>query len=462
MKTDIDLIPCQKEFFLSNKRFVCFKAGIAIGKTFLMLLKVMEFCKRYPNAQGLIVRKEFTDLEKSTIKDFRAQFNMELDSHKTVYLDNGSTIMFLHAEQVNPANLKNMTLDIIGVEQGDEFENDETFKFLRDRMRGTACPVLDENGNFVLDKDGNKDYFQQMNIVCNANGHNWIWRRWKYQPESDQFHLIEGTTFDNAKNLGASFIADMRSREKTEPRHFMRMCMNSDDEELTDDNVFRSFDLIRSSKLNYEVPKMCQFAAGLDVARYGDDKTCFTILAQVGVKKWKQVFMEEKTDWGAPQIVGWVKDMWEKFPFGTLGVDDIGVGGGCKDYLNDSNKFTVYGFIANEKPNGESPYPNKKSEAMFRLEEYISKDWLEISPDVFLHEELMSVRYYYRGESAKYIVSKDDMRAHGIKSPNKVDALAMALYYADEDKVFEVDDIIVPGVTPSKKKFQEYAITTPQ
>ena len=51
------------------------------------------------------------------------------------------------------------------------------------------------------------------------------------------------------------------------------------------------------------------------------------------------------------------------------------------------------------------------------------------------------------------------MRSKGIKSPNKVDSTVLALYYADEDRVFEVDDIIVPGVTPSRKKFQDYAVS---
>ena len=171
------------------------------------------------------------------------------------------------------------------------------------------------------------------------------------------------------------------------------------------------------------------------------------------------VFQQEKFGAGAPEVVGWVKDMWKQFPFDTIGVDDIGVGGGVCDYLGDSNSFTTYGFIANEKPNGESAYPNKKAEGIFKLEEYISKDWLEILPDVKLQEEFMTVRFYYRGESKKYIVSKEEMRSKGIKSPNKVDSTVLALYYADEDRVFEADDIIVPGVTPSRKKFQEYAIT---
>ena len=435
----IHLIPQQKEFLLSEKRFPHFIGGIGTGKTYMLLLKAVTFCQRFPGATGMIVRKTFTDLHDSTLADFTKYFGLEVDVHKEVKFENGSRLMFRHGSEIEV--LKNINLDWCGIEQAEEFEDDKQFNFLRDRMRGKAGP------------------YQQIALISNANGRNYCWRMWVNNPSSDDFHLITATTFDNAVNLPQKFIDDQRAREKDSPRHFARMVMNSFDEELSDDNVFHSRDLIRSSQLGFVLPKFCQFAAGLDVGRYGADSTCLTILALVGIRKWKMVFQEEKFGAGAPEVVGWVKDMWKQFPFDTIGVDDIGAGGGVCDYLGDSNSFTTYGFIANEKPNGESPYPNKKAEGIFKLEEYISKDWLEILPDVRLQEEFMTVRFYYRGESKKYIVSKEEMRSKGIKSPNKVDSTVLALYYADEDRVFEADDIIVPGVTPSRKKFQEFAIT---
>ena len=436
---EITLIPQQAEFLTSEKRFPHMIAGIGTGKTYMLLLKAVTFCQKYPRAVAMIVRKTFTDLHDSTLADFTKYFGLEVDVHKEVRFENGSRIMFRHGSEIEV--LKNINLDWCGIEQAEEFEDDMQFNFLRDRMRGKAGP------------------YQQIALISNCNGHNWCWRMWVNNPSSEDFHFVTCTTFDNAISLPTKFIEDQKARETDSPRHFRRMVMNDFSEDLADDCVFSSGSIIRSTKLNYTIPNLCRFAAGLDVARYGDDKTCLIILAQVGVKKWKQVFMEEKVGWGAPAIVGWVKDMWETFPFDTLGVDDIGVGGGVKDYLNDSNKFTTYGFVANEKPNGESIYPNKKAESLFKLEEYISKEYLEISSDIFLHEELMNIRYYYRGESTKYIVSKDDMRAKGIKSPNKVDALAMALYYADEDRVFDADDIYVPGVGVTRKPEHGYAIT---
>jgi hypothetical protein len=435
----IELIPQQADFVTSEHRFPHFIGGIGTGKTYCLLLKCVRYAQTYPGSVCMIVRKTFTDLHDSTLADFTEYFGLTVDQHKEVKFENGSRIMFRHGSEIEV--LKNINLDWCGIEQAEEFEDDTQFNFLRDRMRGKHGP------------------YQQIALISNCNGHNWCWRMWVNNPSSEDFHLITATTFDNAKNLPAKFIEDQKAREKDSPRHFRRMVMNDFSEDLADDNVFRSSDIIRSSQLGFTLPKFVNYAAGLDVGRYGTDASCLTILAQVGPKKWKQVFMEEKQGWGAPAIVGWVKDMWQKFPFSTLGVDDIGVGGGCKDYLNDSSKFTTYGFIANEKPNGESVYPNKKSEGMFRLEEYISKEWLEILPDIYLHEEFMTVKYYYRGESIKYIVSKDELRSKGIKSYNKVDALMIALYYADEKDSFDWDDIVVPGVVPSKKPLQQFAIT---
>ena len=436
---EFKMIPQQAEFLTSEKRFVCFCGGIGSGKTLVLLLKGVTFCQKYPGAVVIVIRKNYTDLFDSTLSDFTKYFGLTVDVHKTVVFENGSKMLFRHGSELDL--LKNLNIDLALVEQAEEFDDETQFNFLRDRIRGRAAP------------------YQQIAIIANANGHNYIWRKWIYEPASEDYHYIGCTTFDNASNLPPAFVEDMRKREKEEPRHFARMVMNSHDESLADDNVFNSSDIIRATKLGFKLPPFTVYAAGLDVAGFGSDKTCLVILARVGVKRWKMVFMEEKQGKEAPEIVSWVKDTWNTFPFSTIGVDDIGVGWGVQGYLNDSSRYTCYGFTANESPLGVSPYKDKKTDMYFRLEEYVSKDWLELLPDIYLQEELMSVKYFYRGDSDKHIVSKHDMRNKGVKSPNKVEALGIALYYANEDEVIDADEIIIPGVTPSRKKFQEYAVT---
>lgn len=448
----IKLEPFHEAFLLSDARFPAFVAGIGTGKTYMLLLKAVRWCLTYPGALGVIVRNQFTDLHDSTLNDFKKYFGVDVDLHKEVIFENGSKLMFRHGSET--AVLKNINLDFAGIEQAEEFEDDTQFNFLRDRLRGGARKLWNPDGTPMVDAYGKQKTFQQMFIIANRNGHDWIWRRWEYERPSSDYFLVTATTFDNARNLPESFINDQKEREKTEPRHYRRMVLNSADEDLSDDILFKSVDVARSAQLNYQLPSFTRYVAGLDVARYGDDATCLTILAQISPMRWRQVFQEEKRQWSVPQVASWVKDVYKMLPFDTVGVDDVGVGGGVTDLLSDSNKFTTYPFIANEKPNGVCPYEDNKSVGYFKLEDWIAKDYLQILNDIYLHAELSIIKFYYRGD-VKHIVGKDVMRRDGKKSPNKAEALMIAVFCAEYQDVGEVV-FDVPGVSV-QKPLQQYA-----
>ena len=72
-------------------------------------------------------------------------------------------------------------------------------------------------------------------VIANANGKNWVWRQWisPRRPKNPDFVCSQATTFDNAHNLPADFIHDMRSLEtgtETQQRKFRRYVMNCHDE----------------------------------------------------------------------------------------------------------------------------------------------------------------------------------------------------------------------------------------
>ena len=191
MEKEIKLVPFQDKFLFSQSRFPALCAGIGTGKTYMLLLKIWKFCEDYPNTLALIARKEYTDLRDSTLKDFERYFEVSIDSNKEYAFKNGSKIMFRHAAELNV--LKNINLSIAGIEQAEEFENDEQFNFIRDRLRRDNAPL------------------QQLCIVANANGHNWIWRRWINNPQSG-YEISVASTFDNALNLPADFQCSPRPR----------------------------------------------------------------------------------------------------------------------------------------------------------------------------------------------------------------------------------------------------------
>jgi len=423
--TSITPIPAQYGFYTSQKRFPCFKAAIGTGKTLFGLQKVMAFCKANPKSRALVVRKEYTDLRDSTIKDFKDYFGIEPDSNKEVTLSDGSCIMFRHGDELNV--LKNITLDIVLIEQAEEFPTDEQFIYLRDRLRGKAC--------FTIDEKGKRHYVQQLCVIANACGYNWIWKKWVNNPASPEYDLYTANTFDNAENLPDSFIADLKTMEVEAPGHYRQYVMNSD-EEMGADDVLLPHELVYASPMIIAPPQgSLARVMGVDVGRYGGNEAVFTILESRNLQFWEQVLQKtrvfnlikgEDRQYRFPlmEIVGEVIDLRRSYGLDVLGVDDIGVGGGVTDRLREQN-YEVVAYNSSEKAQTKL-YFNKRSEDHFFMQDMFHKGNLKIMPDETLMNQLTSARFGYGSSGEKYIWSKERMRKEGYKSPNRSDALVIA------------------------------------
>lgn len=168
--------------------------------------------EKYPNNLGLIVRKEFTDLRDSTIKDFEDLTGYKVGSDKDVRLPNGSRIMFRHGSELN--TLQNINLGACGIEQGDEFDDDSQWFMLFGRMRRKNC--------------GKPSLF----LIANANGDDWVNKLWgsKDHPEikpAPGYELYEATTFDNSDILPESFMVNLQTLKLQKPSVYEQYVMNS-------------------------------------------------------------------------------------------------------------------------------------------------------------------------------------------------------------------------------------------
>ena len=154
MTTEIRLNKYQEEFLFCKRRYPCIIAAVGTGKTFVGLLKMWKFCEKYPNSLFMLVRKEYTDLRDSTLKDMRNYFGVDFDSNKEYHFPNGSVIMARHGAEL--AVLKNVNLSGFLIEQAEEFDDDEVFTYLRDRLRRQTSP------------------YRQGLLIANARAHNWL------------------------------------------------------------------------------------------------------------------------------------------------------------------------------------------------------------------------------------------------------------------------------------------------
>lgn len=420
----IELNPYQAEFLPSEKRFPAMVAAVGTGKSMMLLLKIWNYCEKYPNSLALIIRKEFTDLRDSTIKDFQTYFGVTIDGNKEYKFPNGSTIMFRHGAEM--AVLKNMNLSIAGIEQAEEFDTDEVFIFLRDRLRRQNAP------------------YRQLCLIANANGHNWIWRLFIQQADDikvlddktgqivrtrGEYVSIEANTFANEHNLPKDFTEDLKTMKEDAPNHYMRYVMNSHEEIDADDLLYDSKEVYAATDIYIpDSNRLIKRVMGVDCARYGNDETVFTIIEQRDLYRWEQTLIEPVKKTSAQWIVGRVMELERKYDLDLTVIDDVGFGGGVTDHLTHSR---ILPFVAqsNASASVSREYEDSKTESHFMTDDLLKQGWLKLLGDHIQAEQLMTIRYKFN-KGKKKVLGKDEMRTKykEIDSPDRAEALTMAVF----------------------------------
>lgn len=436
---NISLNPYQAEFLHSQDRYPALVASIGTGKTYMLLLKCWNFCKEFKDSLALIVRNEFTDLKDSTMSDFEKYFSVKIHSDKSFTFPNGSKILFRHASEINV--LKNLNLNFIGIEQAEEFENEETFDFLRDRLRRQTSP------------------YRQFAIIANARGHNWIWQRWiqsakaeEIDPKTGQYFYLNGeymcctaNSFANEHNLPADFMADLRSMEYEAPNHYKQFVLNSFEDVEEDDLLFSFQELDECREIKW-LPRTGygMRIGGFDLARYGNDKCACVIIEQMGALKWRVMHVEQWEKKDLAYTTGRITDIKGRYKLDEAVLDGDGMGGGPIDVMISNGIKNIIEF--RNKPFSRAnndEYGNERTKAYFRIKEYIQKNWIAGFTEEMI-QELLTVRYEFMPDGRRRLISKEKMRKDGIKSPNIADALCMALsriglVKAQQDNQYRVD-----------------------
>lgn len=157
---------------------------------------------------------------------------------------------------------------------------------------------------------------------------------------------------------------------------------------------------------------------GVDVARFGDDKTVIYKrkgMKIIGYKEWKgqDTMRTAKEAW----------DMAERKPFVPIKVDDTGVGGGVSDRLREFGANVVR-INFNGTPREINKYSTVADEMWFNF----PVDDADIPDDTELMRQLSSRRYDYDPKNRKKIESKSKYKERCGKSPDNADALLLCYY----------------------------------
>jgi hypothetical protein len=170
---------------------------------------------------------------------------------------------------------------------------------------------------------------------------------------------------------------------------------------------------------------------GLDVARYGTNKTVLTEFLPPRVISMKKIQKKSTTE-AVNLVIQAAISAGAKLQQVT--VDDTGVGGGVTDRLRDL-KYPVIPINFSQKPGDPFHFRYIRDEIFWNLRELFRSDEIEIPPNDDLIAQLSSIKYKVNARSGKIeIETKDDMKKRGLKSPDETDSLAIAVYGARRSK----------------------------
>ena len=162
---------------------------------------------------------------------------------------------------------------------------------------------------------------------------------------------------------------------------------------------------------------------GLDVARYGDDRSALA-------KRQGELLIEVKT-WQGVDLMETAGRVYNEFQLcsfknrpAAIYVDSIGLGSGVLDRLREL-ELPVRGVNVSEAPAVGERYLRLRDELWFRVREWLDARACELPADDELAAELGAPRFRILSNGKLRVDSKDELKKRGARSPDKADAVCL-------------------------------------
>lgn len=171
---------------------------------------------------------------------------------------------------------------------------------------------------------------------------------------------------------------------------------------------------------------------GVDVARFGDDDSAIAPRRGLRIHPIRTV-NGSATD----QVVGWVLKTATELRRGeetvTVNVDSIGVGGGVADGLRALKVkwLTVCDLNSSERARDHENFNNRRSEMAFGVADFLAGGGALPPNDGKLEGELVAPIYDFDTQGRRRVESKDAIKKRIKRSPDRADAVALAVARPD-------------------------------
>jgi hypothetical protein len=164
---------------------------------------------------------------------------------------------------------------------------------------------------------------------------------------------------------------------------------------------------------------------GLDVARYGSDRTALA-------KRRGNQLLQPIQSWQGKdlmQVCGIVLEEFDACSYedrpAEILVDVIGLGAGVVDRLKEMDFVPIRGINVAESPAMTQKYLRLRDELWFRCREFLEQRDCCMPEDDQLKHELTAPRFKFQSNGKLKVESKDELKRRGNRSPDLADALML-------------------------------------
>lgn len=217
---------------------------------------------------------------------------------------------------------------------------------------------------------------------------------------------------------------------------------------LDEDDVYITMSIVGQSQLCEPEMPSNKISIGVDVARFGSDETVIAENVLSSAKIYK-TYRGKNLMWTAGEVLDRAITLHTRFPdlqHVYVNIDDTGLGGGVTDRLNEIREERGYSWLVVNPVNAAAKVPEEKRDddkeeveviaAPADMTAYMWKNMrdlmeekkVQMDQDDELTGQLTSRKYSITSNGKIKLESKDDMKKRGLDSPDRADAMALALY----------------------------------
>jgi hypothetical protein len=239
----------------------------------------------------------------------------------------------------------------------------------------------------------------------------------------DDWHTMHVSCVDSPR-VADDFVEDMKRRYgEDSPAYHVRVLGNFPPSE--EDTVIPVALIEHAMANRIKVHEDTTSIWGLDVARQGADSSVLC--------KRQGPVVHPLTVWrnlDLMQLTGAVKADYDITPPSKrpseIIVDSNGFGAGVLDRLRELG-LPARGLNVSERAMAKGTYLNMRAELWFKCKQWLEGMDVSLPQDDGLYAELAAPRYMFTSSGKMQVESKEAMKKRGVKSPDKADALCLAL-----------------------------------